>query len=678
MKNLLMLSFLTITISVSVFCQPPQAFKYQALVRDNSGEILQNQIVGLQISIHDATAGGTIVYQETFLETTNDFGLVNLEIGTGTTTIGTFESIEWGSDSKFIETEIYDGGSYVSMGTSQLLSVPYALFSERSWNAPWETSGNNIYFNDGDVGIGTQSSGYKLQVKSSGTSDGIGVTSSDDDLLFRIRENSDGTSTATVYDQNGNVGIFLHGAAYSYFNAGNVGIGTTNPQFKLDISNPVAGESVEASVRSNDAGGAIAAYSSSFPAPEDHFAGRVSLLSNASTASGLDLRAEGISSDIRFYTGGVLPENERMRIDSSGKVGIGTTNPIYHLQVSDTITDGYADIGVSAKDANGSLAVYSSTYPAPFDHFADRVSLLSNGFTSSGIDIRADGPSSDIRFYTGGVLPENERLRIDSSGEVVIGSILGYENPRVTIGSEGWIYSHNSIYEGILISNSASDGLYIDDAGGDGVSVYNVIGDGVSVDGVLGNGVYTSWCLSGYGFYTTNVTYSAGGYLPAKSGSFAKNTGQSTLEPGDLVCIAGGFEKNMLGDEVPVINIIKASSKKSTSIFGVVESRVYIHEESEELKNGETKIQKSFRFSDEEIQSGDYLVVIVLGTVDVKVDPTENIQSGETLTVGDGFARKVRTRVIEGITVAENIGILGKALEDSNGKNKIKVFVNCK
>ncbi|MCD4682345.1 MAG: hypothetical protein K8R86_03595 [Bacteroidales bacterium] len=129
-----LLTALLLLLGLSVFAQPPQAFKYQAVVRNNSGEILQNQDVGVRISIHDVTAGGTIVYQETFSETTNDFGLVNLQIGTGTPTIGTFTGIDWGSDSKFLETEIDPNGgtTYASMGTSQLLSVPYALYSQRS------------------------------------------------------------------------------------------------------------------------------------------------------------------------------------------------------------------------------------------------------------------------------------------------------------------------------------------------------------------------------------------------------------------------------------------------------------------------------------------------------------------------------------------------------------------
>ncbi len=67
MKNAIF-TFIMGMIALSCFAQHPQAFKYHAVVRDNSGDILQNQEVGIRISIHDATAGGTIVYQKTLLK----------------------------------------------------------------------------------------------------------------------------------------------------------------------------------------------------------------------------------------------------------------------------------------------------------------------------------------------------------------------------------------------------------------------------------------------------------------------------------------------------------------------------------------------------------------------------------------------------------------------------------
>ena len=167
MKNLITLLVLALVSTVSIYSQPPQAFKYQAVVRDNAGEIRQSQEVGIRMNIHDQTAAGTIVYQETFSETTNDFGLVNLQIRNGTPTIGTFSAIDWGSNSKFLETEIdpTGGTEYISMGTSELLSVPYALYSATSGGtSAWEQNGDTIYYETGIVGIGTTSPQGEFQI----------------------------------------------------------------------------------------------------------------------------------------------------------------------------------------------------------------------------------------------------------------------------------------------------------------------------------------------------------------------------------------------------------------------------------------------------------------------------------------------------------------------------------
>jgi hypothetical protein len=148
----------------------PQKMSYQALIRDVSNALVVNQAVGMQISILQGSASGTAVYQETQTLTTNANGLVSLEIGTGTVVSGTFAAIEWFTGTYFIKTETdptVGGTNYTITGTSQLMSVPYALHAKTAESALLETQnveqvltmGNNAngknLLNTGKIGIGT-------------------------------------------------------------------------------------------------------------------------------------------------------------------------------------------------------------------------------------------------------------------------------------------------------------------------------------------------------------------------------------------------------------------------------------------------------------------------------------------------------------------------------------------
>jgi|GEM_PF-798409 len=117
--------------------QAPQNINYQAVVRNNVGTILSTHAVGMRFTIKNGNEG-EILYQETAHITSNQFGLVTHGIGNGTPVVGSFASISWGTVTAWLEVDMdIDGGTnYSPMGSSQLLSVPYALFAATGNQGP--------------------------------------------------------------------------------------------------------------------------------------------------------------------------------------------------------------------------------------------------------------------------------------------------------------------------------------------------------------------------------------------------------------------------------------------------------------------------------------------------------------------------------------------------------------
>ncbi|BAP31131.1 collagen triple helix repeat [Chryseobacterium sp. StRB126] len=132
--------------SALMFSQVQDAMSYQAIIRNSSNQLVSNQNVGMKFSILKGSITGTVVYSETQSQTTNINGLVTAKIGAGTLVSGSYSTIDWGSDIYFMKIETDPNGSnnYTITGTSQLLSVPYALYAK--------TSGSSIPGPQGAIG----------------------------------------------------------------------------------------------------------------------------------------------------------------------------------------------------------------------------------------------------------------------------------------------------------------------------------------------------------------------------------------------------------------------------------------------------------------------------------------------------------------------------------------------
>jgi hypothetical protein len=352
-KVLIILSVLMVLGSLNtIMAQAPQAIPYQGVARNGSGNILSNQSIGLRLSIHDLTAAGAVVYSETHTTVTTNLGLFNLNIGSGTPIVGTLAGVIWGVGAKFIQVEMDPTGgvAYIDMGTSQLNSVPYALFSGQSgstangtlnvmpkWTPDGTTLGSSLLFDDGtNIGLSTITPTYKFDIlhggatgihsKSSASFSVIDIDGANGDAALRFQKAGVNQWNIRNRPADDYLEIFELGGGGSRMviqdATGNVGIGeTTNPAYRLDILH----------------GGSTGIRSRS-----------------SASFSVVDIDAQSGDAALRFQKAGVNQWNIRNRPaddyleifelggggsrvviqDATGNVGIGeTTAPAYKLDV---------------------------------------------------------------------------------------------------------------------------------------------------------------------------------------------------------------------------------------------------------------------------------------------------------------------------------------------------------
>jgi hypothetical protein len=122
-------------LNLNAFAQSvPEAFSYSAIARNSSGLPLSSTNLGIQISILKTSANGNMIYSENHVVNTDSFGLFNLSIGMGSIQSGNFSQIDWGADNYFIQVgmDVNGGTNFLTMGTTQLISVPYALYAKNA------------------------------------------------------------------------------------------------------------------------------------------------------------------------------------------------------------------------------------------------------------------------------------------------------------------------------------------------------------------------------------------------------------------------------------------------------------------------------------------------------------------------------------------------------------------
>jgi Collagen triple helix repeat (20 copies) len=280
--GLLVTSCLLLTLMNEAIAQIPQAINYQAVARNAAGNVIPNQLVALRLSVLDGSSG-PVLYSERDTTTTNQFGLFTVKIGVGQALSGNFSSIPWGSSSPYLKTEMDPTGgfAYVNMGESQLLSVPYALYSANGIPGPTGGTGNTgatgatgatgttgAQGNTGATGI-TGSTGVQGNTGATGAQGNTGPTGATGSTGIL----ANGSAAGNTPYWNGTQWVVNSSNIFN--NGGNIGIGTTTPDRTLKVISNSAGN-FEAIIHAEYTGttaGPIGVYGKSAPGPSAGWGG---------------------------------------------------------------------------------------------------------------------------------------------------------------------------------------------------------------------------------------------------------------------------------------------------------------------------------------------------------------------------------------------------------------------
>ena len=404
MKNIF--SILLIAFAMQLFSQTPQGFNYSAVARDATGKPLANRNVSVELSILKTSPTGALQYAENHSVNTDGYGLFNLVVGNGAVQSGNIINIQWGSDSHYLKVAIdANGGSnYITMGTTQIMSVPYALHAKKSDNGVDRISatGDTLYLSNGQVFVANSNSGSTSNLVTPTVTTNVvtGITSNS--ATFG------GNISNALEHQIVERGIVYATSLYPTVNSNKIiigsGIGTFDSITSMNYLNPHF-------LQSN-----ITYYVRAYVTTENNiliYGNQHSFTTLNHTSPTITSNAINITSNGATFTGSILNSNGH-QITERGFVFSTESNPTYEnssvfnmgsgLGTFDTITDylaSYTAIG-NVIHAGCLLDPNTTYFMRAYALTENNVMNYGNEITFTTLQIGQTGPGGGIVFYDKG------------------------------------------------------------------------------------------------------------------------------------------------------------------------------------------------------------------------------------------------------------------------------------
>ncbi len=404
MTNKLFIFILGVAIQCVLLAQSPERISYQAVVRNTSNEVVSNQNIGIRVSILQGSATGSAVYVETQTPTSDDNGIIGIEIGGGMAVSGTLSTIDWANNSYFIKSEVdpNGGSNYLITGTSELLSVPYALHAKTA----------EFVLND-SVDDADNDPDNEDQVILAGN----GVNVEQDGLNFTVT-NAAPDQMVTLADGG----------------SGNVTIGGTYPDFTIDVpgsasQSVLAGNGIEV----NDTGLSVTVTNT---APDQ----TVTLTDGGSGG----IQIGGTYPD--FTIANLAPDQMVTLADGgNGNITIGGTYPDFTIDAPDNLDNDdtnelqtLSNVLIQGNDAGGAFILNTGTIgigtdlpnvSSSIDASASGMPILFPNMTQADIDaisnpsygmVAYNTDESKMQAYVTQSLPETNTLIEPEAGATIV------------------------------------------------------------------------------------------------------------------------------------------------------------------------------------------------------------------------------------------------------------------